>query len=216
MKKLIFFSVCVLLVATSCKKNNQVVQKHTCFLRDIGGAPIVGKRVRYFNGQSSYVDFNDPNNLIKELKSDSTGKLAFEGTYNSDLGWVNLVLEPDSNRLALNRVTVSDKVDTIFFDRLVPLKLRITMTFQSYLIAKASLSTSIAPFRTSEELVSWSLKAPLNAPLDTIINTKIPERNSFLVHSLSTTKGSIENYYSFYFYSTTSSSIKNSTLLISF
>jgi hypothetical protein len=217
MKKLIFFSLCALLMSSSCKKDNQVIQKHTCFLMDIGGKPIVGKRVRYFNGQSSDIDFNDPNNLLQELKSDSEGKLVFNGTYNSDLGWVNLVLEPDSTHLALNSVNFSNPVDTIFFDRIVPVKLRITIRSPVYLYARAWLSTGLPPFSgqfAPKTLAFWDLKEPLKEPIDTLINIKAPSKNSFLVTTLAAVKGSDQYPYSFY--STYSALLKDSTLWIQF
>ncbi len=216
MKKLLFFSFCVFFM-TSCKKDTQVSQKHTCFLRDIDGTPIIGKRVRYFNGQSPDIDFNDPNNLLQELKSDSQGKVVFDGTYNSDLGWVNLVLEPDSVNLALNGVNVSDKIDTIFFDRLVPVKLRITIKSPAYLYARVWLTTGLPPFSGAfapKTLAFWDLKEPLKEQIDTVINIKAPLKNSFLVTTLAAVKGT--DVYPYSFYSTYSSSLKDSMLWIQF
>jgi hypothetical protein len=217
MKKLLLFSLCVLFMTSSCKKDNQVIQKHTCFLVDVGGKPIVGKRVKYFNGQSSDIDFNDPNNLLQELKSDSQGKVSFEGTYNSDLGWVNLVLEPDSVNLALNAVNFSNPIDTIFFDRVVPIKLQISITSEAYLYARVWLTTGLPPFSgqfAPKTLAYWDLKEPLKQPIDTLINIKVPSRNSFLVTTLAAVKGSEARPFSFN--SIYSASLKDSMLLISF
>ncbi len=217
MKKLLFLGLCALFMVSSCKKDNQVVLNHTCFLRNIDGTPIVGKRVRYFNGQSSDIDFNDPNNLLKELKSDSQGKVVFDGTYNSDLGWVNLVVEPDSVYLALNTASIGNPIDTVFFDRVVPIKLRISIRSLAYLYAKVQLSTGLPPYSgqfAPKTLAFWDLKEPLKQPIDTLINIKAPLKNSFLVTTLASVTGTEERPYSFY--SVYSASLKDSPLRISF
>lgn len=217
MKKLIFLSLCALLVYSSCHKDVQIAQKHTCFLLDIDGTPIVGKRVRYFNGRTTDIAFNEPNNLLQESKSDATGKIVFDGTYNSDLGWVNLVPEPDSVNLALNTANISDRVDTIFFDRVVPVKLRITIKSPTYLYARVRLTTGLPPFSgqfAPKTLAYWDLKEPLKEPIDTVINMKAPLKNSFLVTTLAAVQGS--DVYPFSFYSTYSALLKDSTLWIQF
>lgn len=150
---------------------------------DIDGKPVVGKRVRYFNSTIPDIDFNEIKNLLQESESDTNGRIVFDRTYNSDLGWVNMVLAPDSNNIALNSVRVLDKVDTIFFDKLIPFKLRVKnqskREAETYLSANVSISTGINA-SYNRLLLNYYFDTPLKAPFDIVLNTKVPSKANCL------------------------------------
>ena len=178
-KQLVFLFILSLCFSSCFLSNSDVVKiKHTCFVFDIDRKPIVGKRVRYFETRTQNSSNFYDKGFVKELITDSKGKVIFEGT--TDQTSIDVVAETDSASFQINGVIANNGTDSLFVDGLIPFKMRVrnvpsitaTYTFRSIRITGSYSRRQIG----ETLLFEWQSFVPRKTPFDTIISTKILEK----------------------------------------